>query len=440
MLWQGLTGTLPFDNPLAEQTWELPDLQELRADIPEWLAQLVDACLRERPENRPDSAAMVARALRDGVWSEPTTPMVSCQACGDPLPGGLRICLSCGKEAIRFRHAPLSKPGFDVVLLGVQESAEAMGALRHLLESLSDDTVPPLLFSQRRSSSSKQKSEGLMLPSRLVRGLDERSATELLGRLSHIGASARIVPSRPIEQKDMKLESSSVLGWAVSWGTAAFVTLAACISVWLLGAIIPLLFLVFIEIFLRPQRWNHRRKVASLIDLELKEEPAALPASDPLVRRLAALLPAGKELETILKEMAILLQRLVDHRGRLQEDRAQRAELEWLTEPLEPLVDLVVTQTTQLKEIDAELDQLDEGRLIRAVASSEARGEAASLREPLLLGLDRLRDLETERAAILHRLLEAGSLIRRAAELVLEVRDDRTVHEAEIRLAIAALR
>jgi hypothetical protein len=83
--------------------------------------------------------------------------------------------------------------------------------------------------------------------------------------------------------------------------------------------------------------------------------------------------------------------------------------------------------------------QLDEGTLVRALHRSEARDEQKAQRAPLLSALDRLRVLEDRRSAALHRLLEASSLLGRAAELGLSVQDAEAQHERHVQLALAAL-
>ena len=77
--------------------------------------------------------------------------------------------------------------------------------------------------------------------------------------------------------------------------------------------------------------------------------------------------------------------------------------------------------------------------MVRALAASEARGEPPSAREALLVGLDRLRALEDQRALALHRLLSAADLLRRAADLGLGVHDEAQAHERQIQLALHAL-
>jgi hypothetical protein len=86
-----------------------------------------------------------------------------------------------------------------------------------------------------------------------------------------------------------------------------------------------------------------------------------------------------------------------------------------------------------------ELDELDEGAMVRALGASEARGDAAATREPLLKGLDRLRALEDQRAMVFHRLLEAKTLLTRTVSLGLAIQDPARQHERDIQLALATL-
>lgn len=176
--------------------------------------------------------------------------------------------------------------------------------------------------------------------------------------------------------------------------------------------------------------------------LALREAPAALPASDPHVSRLAALLDASTpaDVREQVGELALLVQRLVDHRGGVVSGQAERAEIDMVSEPVAPLVALVETQVRALTRIDAELAELDEGRIVRALAASEAREDPRADREDLLDGLDRLRGLEDARARAFHRLLEASSLLRRAVDLGLAVADPGAEHARNVQLALHALR
>ena len=82
VLYECLTGTVPFDREgesLAELTLmmqaimeaPLPPLRTRRADVPAWLAAVVERCLAKKPEDRYDSGADVALALQRGGSSKP---------------------------------------------------------------------------------------------------------------------------------------------------------------------------------------------------------------------------------------------------------------------------------------------------------------------------------------------------------------------------------
>jgi hypothetical protein len=115
------------------------------------------------------------------------------------------------------------------------------------------------------------------------------------------------------------------------------------------------------------------------------------------------------------------------------------AALSLVTEPLGPLVDVIERIVRALIAIDAGLAEVDEGAIVRAIASSQARKEPPSARDDLLAGLDRLRSLEDRRAAELQRLLEASSLLHRIVALGLAEHDEVRDHEMRVREALAAL-
>jgi hypothetical protein len=184
------------------------------------------------------------------------------------------------------------------------------------------------------------------------------------------------------------------------------------------------------------RRRDAARKSPPLV--RLRQAPVALPASDPLVARIAALLSeqTPKDLREQLGELALAVQRLVDHRAA---NLREAAEIDAVTAPVAELVRLVEAQVRAIAEIDAELRGLDEGALVRALAAADARREPASKKEELLRGLDRLRALEDARAERFHRLLEATRLARRAVELGLAVHDAEAEHERQVAAALAAL-
>ena len=100
-----------------------------------------------------------------------------------------------------------------------------------------------------------------------------------------------------------------------------------------------------------------------------------------------------------LGELALLVQRAVDHRTQTRGDRALTAEIDAVTEPIAALVGHIETEVRSLRTMDATLAGLDEGVLMRAIAASEARGEAPDAREETLASLEQIRQLEEARAA-----------------------------------------
>jgi hypothetical protein len=92
---------------------------------------------------------------------------------------------------------------------------------------------------------------------------------------------------------------------------------------------------------------------------------------------------------------------------------------------------------------DRELAELDEATMVRALAAAAVRtsdpGKRELERKRLLDGLDRLRSLEDRRTATFHGLLEASTLLRRAADLGLGVHDPAAEQTRHVQLALAAL-
>src|SRR5690606_15367637 len=114
----------------------------------------------------------------------------------------------------------------------------------------------------------------------------------------------------------------------------------------------------------------------------LRDAPAALPASDPLVARIAALLdetsagPTPADVRAQLGELALLVQRLVDRRAELT-GLSEAAELELLTAPVEPLIGELERRVRELARCDRELAELDEATLVRALAAVDAKHDDA---------------------------------------------------------------
>jgi len=446
ILYRALTGLLPRgDGPafLAEDPVAPPG--RLRPGLSAALDRLVLRCLELDPIARPASARELVAALRGeiGPDGDPRTRVV-CQHCSAPLRLGQRLCLACGRVAVDFADESGAdgsgadklgaRGGHTVELRAAKEDTAFLARLYDTVSPLHAGVVPALNFviGDARMYSKAELERRIKLPAPLFAGLTRGTAERLAARLQRGGLSVRIVDdSRPGQRSSLR---AVVLWTGVGFAIPAILCLV-------LGAplfVIAILFAAaaatgaLVQAALRGRR---RKRQAPL--LRLRRAPA-LPASDPLVARLAALLGPGTrpELRELVGGLALAVQRLVEHRAA---SPGAHAELDALTAPVAPLVDLVVAQVTRVREIDELLAGLDEGELVRALAVSEARGEPARSRHDLLLGLDRLRGLEDERAAIFHRLLEAESLLRRAIELGLGVRDEDAGHARAVEQALHAL-
>jgi hypothetical protein len=433
ILYRALTGLLPrgdgpaflVDDPVA------PPIR-LRPELPPALDRLVLRCLELDPIARPASARELAAALRGELGPDgDALARVACQHCNAPLRLGQRLCLACGRVAVDFAAEP--DGGRTVQLRAAKEDTAFLARLYDTLSPLHDGELPALNFviGDARMYSKAELERRIRLPVPLFSGLGQATAERLVARLKKGGLTVRIVDDTP---RGPPRDARIALWTGVGFAAPALLCL-------LLGApwfVYVILFAVaaftgaIVRLALRRRRQQRRESL-----LKLRRAPA-LPASDPLVARLAALLGPGTrpELRELVGGLALAVQRLVDHRAAAP---GARAELDAVTGPVAPLVDLVVAQVGRLREIDTVLAGLDEGELMRALAVSEARDEPAQRRHDLLLGLDRLRGLEDERAAIFHRLLEAESLLRRAVELGLGVRDEDAGQARAVDQALHAL-
>ena len=142
------------------------------------------------------------------------------------------------------------------------------------------------------------------------------------------------------------------------------------------------------------------------------------------------------DLRPQIGELALLVQRLVDHRAQVG---VPTEEVELFAQPIEALVSEIESTAKELVGIDEQLKGLSEADLVRALASAEARGLPEDTQRGYLEGLDRLRFLEDERAKLVGRLLEASSLLRRSVEMGLGVENPAAVHEYELKRALAVL-
>jgi hypothetical protein len=367
----------------------------------------------------------MADALRGRGAPGKSLTLVVCQACGTGLRAGLRLCLHCGKAAVQFRHQVGS--GITLDLIKLKEDAVYLAPLREMLVAVSEKPARPLNFmiGDRRMFSREEREELIALPARLWVDLSEEGATELEKRLASEGVTIKR-GSVHAEERGARIGRAGMIGSAAA-AIALFAT-----SHPILGVLCIPLFVVAFIMSVRSRRAQRRPL------LSLREAPAALPAGDQLVARLwSSIQGAQPDVVEQLTELALLVQRLADRRAELL--GGARAEMDAVTAPLEPLVAILERQVAGLAALDLELATLDEGVMVRALATSEARDEPASRREPILSGLDRLRSLEDARVAHMRRLLDASALLRRTIELGLRVVDEEATQRAELEAARALL-
>jgi hypothetical protein len=444
LLYRALTAELPHgDTPAILRGPEPPPPpSRLRPAIGTAFDAITLRCLAADPAERPHSAAELAAILR-GERSPVAigSGAIACQSCGAAMPVGQRLCLRCGKLAVRFAHLENGDGEGDgaheVRLVKVDEQADTMAALRARLEALSAGRVPPLNFlvGDQRMYSKRERDRLLRLPMPLFDRLDRATAEALRRRIEGPGLKLTVAT-----QGSMVQPSRLAYGVVGGIGVAVIAVLVVAGASSTVLSIVSLAFLAaFMTLGLLAKRRPRPRVSAAL--LRLRPAAAALPASDPLVRRLAALIDdtTPEDVRAHVGRLALAVQRLVDHRA---ENLREAAEIDVVTEPVARLVELAEVQVRRLAVIDADLASLDEGTLVRDLARATARGSdtpgGPALARPLD-DLDRLRTLEDERARAFHRLLEASSLVHRAIELGLSVKDERLEHERQIRLALAAL-
>ena len=83
------------------------------------------------------TAENVFQAAERGL--ETALALVTCQACGQTLRPGLRLCLSCGKEAVQFSHAgDDERDRYEVQLVKAKEDVEYLARLRLFFELLGE--------------------------------------------------------------------------------------------------------------------------------------------------------------------------------------------------------------------------------------------------------------------------------------------------------------
>ncbi len=436
MMWQALTGQLPFgDGPaFLRDRKPLPALPSMRPELPAVLDALVRACLHEDPSRRPATAGDVAWVLRGGA---PTSLMeratTTCQYCQARLRVGQRLCLSCGRISVRFVPATPGEPSYGIDLRSLDEDATKLKWLQGFIQDVAEGpmTAPEFIVGSLHLYAEEERMRRIRLPVRLFGGIGQNAAEALQASMGDKGIEVQLAgPERVNKARNIAAAGlAGTLGLAavfaaVGLGIAAGVTIGA-------GGFVTLL---ATGRYITVKTWVER----TMPRFRLRSLPAALPASDPLVARLAALLHDGApgDVREVVGELALLVQRLVDHRA---QHVRHTHELDMLTGPVEPLVAAVERLVGQLDDIGRELGELDEGAIVRALAACDARDEGPERRAPLLEGLDRLRSLEDRRGEVFQRLLETRSLLSRLVELGLAVHDEGMDYDRQLAHATAAL-
>jgi len=435
LMWHALTGALPFDDgpALLRERSPLPDIRTLRPDIPSALADLLPELLAAEPDTRPPSVSEITWVLRGGAALVLDTEEVTCQHCGASLRVGQRLCLSCGRVAVRFHHVETSQPGWGLDLRSLSEDATKLEWLQRYLTNISRHPMrpPEFIIGNVHLYDDAEKLGRIRLPARLYSNLDADTAAALCDSMQEQGLDVELVSPTAIRRSGLELLAS---------GTVMAVILTALISfadaiVW--GPTLAVFGVAFAWMLGRfNRRLSEKRTPGSFT---LRQTPVALPASDPYVARLSALLDPSPpaDVRSVVADLSLLVQRLVDHRATLH--GVGTAELEVVTAPIEPLVSAVERAVQRLVALSDELSTLDEGAMVRALAASEARKDPPHARAPIFEGLDRLRGLEDQRAAVLHRLLETQALLHRTVEMGLAVQDPAAQHERDMQRALASL-
>lgn len=443
MLYRALTNRLPFPDTHALLRPSEPParVRSLRREVPEVIDELVARCLAEDPSDRPAGAAEVAQVLRGTAALAEHAAPAPCQSCGRALPPGQRLCLGCGKLAVQFDSTDDPDDGYDIELRKIDEKSESREALAEILGGVCEGPLPPLNFlvGDARMYSKLERDTLDKLPAKLVTGLTKSSAQALDQRLRDAGLATRLVPTNANNRalrKGEKIGLSAGLGATIVMSTLVAAAIGTQAGFFIAGLAAVVGTVIVLAVFHHRRNRKKRRHAPALVPV--RRAPAALPASDPLVARLGALLqdePPADVREQV-GDLALAVQRLVDHRVT---HTAEAQDIDVLTAPVEKLVALVETQVHAIAEIDEQLAQHDEGRLVRQLAAAEARREDPATRDRLLDSLDRLRTLEQTRSQRLFRLIEATRLARRSVALGLTVRDEAIEHERDVALALAAL-
>jgi hypothetical protein len=387
---------------------------------------------RSPPGQRARAGGGAARRARPSTATPRAGPLSALQRAAAPRPAPVPrvrpLAVDFAAEPDGGTHSPAARrQGGHDFLARLYDTPEP--AARRRAAALN------FVIGDARMYSKAELERRHALPLKLFEDLSRPTAEALRKRLTTDGFAVRVFDHSRAAVRRRQLKAAA---WI--WGPVVLLNLFLDLVIgdaprFVLWAIVAIGALVHAGVHFGLAASAKKKKPALL---RLRAAPAALPASDPLVAQLAALLNAGtsKEIREIVGGLALAVQRLVDHRAARP---GAAAEIAALTAPVAPLVALICEHVTRLQQIDRALADLDEGALVRALAACEARGEPPERNAELLAGLDQLRALEDERGLLLHRLLDTDNLLRRAVDLGLEIRDDDADHTIKVAHAVHAL-
>ena len=434
VLWRALTGRVPFEASLLGARTELPKLTSMRPEAPPTLAELAARCLAHDPEHRPPTARDVADALRGrGTETALVVQRAKCQACGAAMRVGLRLCLSCGKQAVQFHRAQGEDPEATTIILDkATDDAAFLGKLHDFYDQVAT-RIPRLNFvvGDRRMYSKAELAQRHVVPAVLLQDLEPETSQALVQRLKADGIAKIHTTTRKKIRRLKAVNKGLKIGGSVGIGASIIALAAGSPGIVALGGLGMFVSVIVLLVGLTRGR-RDLRAVKQLPVGELRATPAALPAGDELVAAIASVLQSAKspDVRVRLEELASLVQRLCDAKAELGVEVA---------DPVKPLVALAKTTVEAIEAIDQQLGTLDEAAIVRALARSEARREAPELRLDLMAGLDTLRGLEDQRAKLFGRLLEITSLARTITNRGLAEAAALKSDDIEVAHALAAL-
>jgi tRNA A-37 threonylcarbamoyl transferase component Bud32 len=214
MLFEAATGRLPFygDSPyqLMRQhvDAEAPRARSLASALPAAIDDAIARALAKDPLDRFSTCEDLARAFADEPPAQrsaalaPATAAVAaarrvCPQCGGWLVEAAGVCADCGAALLRLEDAV--EGGVSVLVLGPGKAGDKIDARRHvaLFEILDELPVGRVPIGRGRRRAPR-------VPFFVARGLTERSATELAGRLNAIGLDARVQTGSALAHRGMR--------------------------------------------------------------------------------------------------------------------------------------------------------------------------------------------------------------------------------------------